>query len=154
MKVQHSCLERQGTAHEKCPQTESSTVLGVGFSRFSLFTFATFSVYTVRPSQLKDKVKHGCSCLLGTGAVGLSHSALASPGPLLRTGPGSWGESRTGCPPLAVLTANSTPLPTSLPTLDAASAPSTCACLELVPVCGHGRSPLLPMLHAVRAPVV
>ena len=58
MKVQHSCLERQGTAHEKCPQTESSTVLGVGFSRFSLFTFATFSVYTVRPSQLKDKVKH------------------------------------------------------------------------------------------------
>lgn len=37
------------------------TVLVAGFSRFSSFPFAKFSVYTMRPSQSKDKVKHGAA---------------------------------------------------------------------------------------------
>lgn len=144
MKVQHGCLEGQGTAHEKCPQTESSTVLGGGFLRFSLFTFATFSVYTMRPSQLKDKVKHGAAVCWALELSGRAtqHWRPQVPCSGQAQAPGVGAEQ--GVPPLAVLTANSTALPTSPPTLDAASAPSSCACLELVPVCGHGRSPCFP----------
>ena len=81
--------------------------------------------------KFRQGYTQGCSYLLSTKTI-LICSALASPRPLLRIGPGSWGGHRIGCPTLGRACCKFHRLTAPPPTLHAASARSVCACVELV----------------------
>lgn len=99
-----------GTVHEKSPRQESSTRpcasgAACGILEVFLIPFPLISVYTMRPSTVKKTRLNMVQLSAGHRNCQASHSALASPGPLLRTVPGSlgWGQMRVstlGCAPV------------------------------------------------------